>query len=72
MVDIGAYEFSWIYIGDFETQCDVDLGDFAFFAAHWLDTDCHACAGADLTGDGDVDFNDLRDFAANWLAGVDN
>jgi len=35
-VDMGAYEFAWVYIGDLDGDCDVDFGDFAVFANHWL------------------------------------
>ena len=33
VVDMGAYEFAWAYIGDFDSQCDVDFEDFAIFAS---------------------------------------
>ena len=34
---MGAYEFDWLYIGDFEgDDCDVNLGDFAAMAQSWL------------------------------------
>ncbi len=36
VVDMGAHEFGWVYIGDFDGQCDVDLVDFAIFALAWL------------------------------------
>lgn len=32
-VDMGAYEFTWVYIGDLDGDCDVD---FAITANHWL------------------------------------
>jgi predicted outer membrane repeat protein len=35
-VDMGAYEFGWIYIGDLDGDCDVDFADFAIIANHWL------------------------------------
>lgn len=49
---------------------DVDLGDLAQFAAHWLEKGCirpEGCNGADLDNDTDVDFADLSIMAANWL-----
>jgi len=64
-VDIGADEF--IYPGDIEPDGDVDFVDFAIFAGYWQDTNCGACGGADLTGDGTVDANDLAELAENWL-----
>jgi predicted outer membrane repeat protein len=36
-VDMGAYEFGWIYIGDLDGDCDIDLTDFAVTAKHWLE-----------------------------------
>jgi subtilisin family serine protease len=56
---------------DFEPDGDVDLADLAAFAAHWPDTACGACGGADLTGDANVDLDDLLVCAINWLLGVE-
>jgi hypothetical protein len=49
---------------------DVDLGDFAMFAEHWMEPGCghrYWCGGADLDGSGLVDTYDLAVFAENWL-----
>ena len=35
--DMGAYELIWIYLGDLDGDCDVDLGDLAIMANHWLE-----------------------------------
>ena len=35
-IDMGAYEFAWIYLGDLDGDCDVDLGDYSIFSGHWL------------------------------------
>ena len=64
-VDIGADEF--VYIGDIETDGDVDFADFAAFAGYWRNSNCGACGGVDLTGDGIVDAYDLAELAENWL-----
>ena len=56
--------------GDTEPDEDVDLVDFAVFAARWLETSCGICDRADLTGDGNVDYYDLKEFGDNWLAGT--
>jgi peptidoglycan/xylan/chitin deacetylase (PgdA/CDA1 family) len=48
----------------------VDFDDFAFFAAHWLNTDCNEpnyCDGTDLDFSATVDFIDFAIFAENWL-----
>jgi hypothetical protein len=36
IVDMGAYEFACIYMGDLDGDCDVDFRDFAVFAQYWL------------------------------------
>ncbi|MBA7691658.1 hypothetical protein ES703_100209 [subsurface metagenome] len=36
IVDMGAYEFGFIYLGDLDGDCDVDFADFAIFAGNWL------------------------------------
>jgi len=55
--------------GDTEPDGDVDLMDFAVFAARWPDTGCGICSRADLTCDGEVGLDDLKVFTDNWLAG---
>ena len=35
VVDMGAYEFSYAYAGDFDGDCDVDFIDFAILANSW-------------------------------------
>jgi hypothetical protein len=59
--------------GDFEPDEDVDFVDFAFFATHWMNSECNVennwCEGTNLTGDGTVDMDDLRRFMINWLTG---
>ncbi len=71
ITDMGTYEFSWIYIGDFASGCDVDFVDFAWFAPNWQDTNCGVCGGADFAGDGNVDWNDLKEFSDYWLLGAE-
>ena len=36
IVDRGAYELIWIYLGDLDGDCDVDHQDFAIFSSNWL------------------------------------
>jgi len=36
IVDMGASEFAYVYIGDLDCDCAVDFFDFAIFARHWL------------------------------------
>ncbi len=64
VVDMGAYE--WHHPCDLHVDGQIDLADLAVLAAHWLETDCGHCGGADLAGDGGVDLNDFAKFAACW------
>ncbi|NQT00639.1 MAG: DNRLRE domain-containing protein [Planctomycetes bacterium] len=36
IVDMGAYELIWIYLGDLDNDCDVDFSDFGIFSSNWL------------------------------------
>ena len=73
VVDMGAYEFAWIYVGDFAGGCDVDFIDFAVLALTWLaeegqvgyDSNCDIA----LPYDGAIDEKDLQVFIDNWLLG---
>jgi len=73
IVDTGAYEFAWLYIGDFAGGCDVDFVDFSILALTWLfdeqeagyDPNCDIS----LPADGYIDWRDLDVFTDNWLAG---
>ena len=60
-----------IVIKDFkympDTTAEIDFADFALFAAHWLETNCGSCSGADLTGDANVDTYDLGKLTESWL-----
>ncbi len=52
---------------DLDTDCDVDLDDFAEFSACMIGPDLpvpSGCEEADITGDGQVDLLDFAEFAA--------
>lgn len=49
----------------------VDFLDFAQFAAHWLQSECARCGGADFTCDEKVDFSDMLELSANWLTNAE-
>ena len=59
---------------DFLCPDGVDFIDFAFFAAHWLDSRCNTgnyhCEGTDVNQSGLVDIFDLEIFCDLWLEGV--
>jgi hypothetical protein len=74
IVDMGAYEFSWVYIGDFAGGCDVNFPDFSVLGLTWrkengqpgYDPNCDIS----LPADGIVDEKDLKICTDNWLAGL--
>ncbi len=75
VVDMGAYEFSYVSLGDFAGGCDVDFADFAVLALAWLTEEGQAgydqnCDIA-LPYDGAIDEKDLGIFTDNWLLGVE-
>jgi hypothetical protein len=65
IVDMGAYEFTHAYFGDFDSDCYVDLTDFAIFANQWLLEKLSADI-APGKGDGIVNFIDYAVFADGW------
>jgi hypothetical protein len=72
IVDMGAYEFTYAYFGDFDEQCDVDFVDFSILAGQWLEipgTPSADIAPEDL--DGIVDELDLAVLVEHWLMGVE-
>lgn len=59
--------------GDFEPDEDVDLRDYAVFAAAWLSDpgDSHWNSACDISNPKDrvVDYSDFRVYVSNWLYG---
>lgn len=70
IVDMGAYEFSWAYIGDFDSQCDVDFFDFAILASYWQQNAPLVDIDPPPAGDDIIDIRDLAVMCENWLAGT--
>jgi len=74
-VDIGAYEFSYSYLGDFDNQCDIDFADYALLALSWLADEgqpaynpvCDISSPANFY----IDLWDLRVFVSNWLIDIE-
>ncbi|MBN2269254.1 MAG: hypothetical protein JXN61_01485 [Sedimentisphaerales bacterium] len=64
--EIMTYGFEFVP-ADLNGEPGVTFSDFCLFAARWLDSNCGACGGADLTGDGQVRASDLHHFAHSWL-----
>jgi hypothetical protein len=75
VIDIGAYEFGWVHLGDFESDCYIDFKDYAVFGLTWLKEEGEA--GYDPNCDISIPFNykiGIEDFAVfcdNWLTGVE-
>jgi hypothetical protein len=61
-VDMGAYEFSWAYLGDFDGECDVDVDDLVVLCDEWLLGELLW----DVWGDGFVNFLDWSVLADGW------
>lgn len=66
-VDMGAFEFAPADIGDFDSDCYVDLYDYAVIAASWLQNDPLSDIAPTPAGDGMVDAADLAVLAEHWL-----
>jgi hypothetical protein len=69
VVDMGAYEFSWPFIGDFDGSCSIDFIDYAFLASAWLENNPSVDITPPPSGDSIVDIYDLAVLCDNWLAG---
>ena len=69
VVDMGAYEFTYAYIGDFDADCDVDFVDYAIFADFWLTDELLVDIAPTPAGDGIIDERDLNILCDNWLFG---
>jgi hypothetical protein len=75
ITDMGAYEFNYAYMGDFDYNCVVDFGDFAILALAWLtepkDTQWNPTCDINIHNDSSINMLDLHVFVENWLAGIE-
>jgi hypothetical protein len=73
IVDMGAYEFGWSYLGDFAGGCDVDFFDFAVFSLAWGsepgDLNWNPACDLALPLDEYIYWRDLNVLCGNWLGG---
>ena len=69
IVDMGAYEFTSAYYGDFDADCAVDFVDYAILSDYWLTGEPSVDIAPQPAGDGIVDERDLDILCENWLAG---
>ncbi len=75
IVDMGAYEFNYAYMGDFDYNCEVDFGDFAILALAWLtepkDAQWNSTCDISIPNDSSINMLDLHVFVENWLVGIE-
>jgi parallel beta-helix repeat protein len=69
IVDMGAFEFTSAYMGDFDSDCEVDFTDFAIQSGFWLTDEILVDISPTPAGNGIVDIKDLAVLCDNWLAG---
>ncbi len=73
VVDMGAYEFNYAYMGDFDYNCGVDFVDLSIFGLAWAsqpgDFNWDFACNINIPADNVIDRLDLAAFADNWLAG---
>ena len=70
VVDMGAYEFDWLYLGDFAGGCDINLFDFSVLALSWQQDNPAIDIAPFLEPDGVIDFKELLVLTEHWLEGV--
>jgi hypothetical protein len=75
IADMGAYEFSYLSMGDFDLSCSVDLIDFVELADAWLTTEgddqYNSACDISIPADRLIDGQDLEIFSRNWLLGIE-
>jgi len=74
VVDMGAYESNYAYMGDFDYDCDVDFEDFGIFGSAWMsearDEDWDRHCDISMPPDEYIDWRDLKLLCDNWLADI--
>ena len=73
VVDMGAYEFNYAYMGDFDYNCRVNFADLSIFGLAWTsqpgDFNWDFACNISIPADNVIDKRDLAAFADNWLTG---
>jgi hypothetical protein len=73
VVDMGAYEFNYAYMGDFDYNCRVNFADLSIFGLAWTsqpgDFNWDFACNISIPADNVINKLDLAAFADNWLAG---
>jgi hypothetical protein len=70
-VDMGANEFNYAHISDFDYDCSVNFADFSIFAITWNsqlgDFNWDFACDISIPADNYIDRRDLSIFCENWL-----
>jgi len=73
IVDMGAHEFAYAYIGDFDSQCDVDFVDFTLLAEVFLskvgDNGWDPTYNISIPPDNVINMWDIAVLLDHWLTG---
>ncbi len=74
VVDMGAYEFNYAYMGDLDYNCSIDFFDFSIFGLAWMtqEGDPHWDWACDMSvpPDDDIDGRDAAILCENWLTQI--
>ncbi|MHC4499886.1 MAG: Vps62-related protein, partial [Planctomycetota bacterium] len=74
-VDMGAHELQHTYMGDFDSTCNVDWGDYAVLGWAWLASplseNWNPACNIGIPADRRIDSLDLKVVAENWLDHAD-
>ena len=74
VVDMGAYEFAFAYVGDFDNNCTVNFFDVSILARAWEteegDPDWNWACDISYPPDNYIDWRDVAILCNNWLAGA--
>ncbi len=71
VVDMGAYEFSYASMGDFDYNCSVNLTDMGVLSAAWQsakgDVNWNRICDISIPNDRVIDLADLLVVANHWM-----
>ena len=74
VVDMGAYEFNYAYMGDFDYDCSVDFVDFSIFGLAWMtkpgDAQWNRFCDISKPSDNYIGWLDAAIVCDNWLAEI--
>jgi hypothetical protein len=72
VVDMGAYEFNYAYMGDLDYNCSVNFGDISILAQAWMtqkgEPDWDWVCDISDPPDDFIDWRDVAVLCENWLA----